>query len=262
MKVSPSQITKYLSSPWDWIWSITKINKREWDTFFTVGTVLHKVIEIYNKEWRRETNYDKLIEDAFKKDNVTDATEEEMQKIKEEIYFSVENYILSNPEQHPWSESYMNITINGHILNGYNDAIGYDYKSVSKFCDPEQTVRNWLTKYQEYRTGALMYSLLCKELDIPLEKYVYREILKADWYIPTNTTLTKEKLVEITGIEFDWEKKDEYITKYRPRKQTINDIIFIVDDKFIKEARELFDSVTSRMQADLDKVKEYITKSD
>ena len=258
MKISPSQITKYLDSPWEWIWSITKIKKRERDTFFTSGTVVHKVIEIYNKEWRRETDYERLIQEALKKDNVTDATEEELTKIREEIYFAVENYMSTNPEQHEWSESYMNVTINWHILNGYNDAIGYDYKTVSKFCDPNEKVRNWITKYYEYRVWALMYSLMCRELNIPLSKYVYKEILKSDWNIPENTTITKEKLVEITGIEFDWETKAQYIQKHRPRKQTVNDVVFIVDDEFIREARELFDDVTKRMQADLEAVKNYI----
>lgn len=260
MKLSPSQFTKFEDSKGSWIWYITWIDKRERDLFFTVWTVIHSLIEWYNKHGVRHLeDIDKLIQEDLEKNGISWLSDEEMDKIRSQVSFWIENYMFSNPERHEQPEQYFESEIAWHVIRWYVDSIWVDYKTVSWFCDPAEETRNGITTYRKYEIGAMIYAVLLHNNRIKIDKYKYIEILKADTAIKENTTYKVEQLVEIIqsqGVTDDLSKltKKELVNQYAPRKQGVRVVEFDITDEFLAEGREYIKTKSAEMVKTIENV--------
>lgn len=239
--LSVSQILYYTEKPSKWLGYVSKIDPKQFEVYYAVWSVVDKIITNYNINWLWDTSIiDKLMSEEIWENFVLP---DDYIKAKNEIIFALDNYISSSPKRDEMPQAKLEAEIDWYKVTGYVDWLWIDYKVVSSFAkEDDKPFNSTINTYTKYRYWALIYSWLLLQNWIKVDKYFYKEILKKDCSIPENTTLTKEKLLEIIGNYQEEDKdlkKSDLIIKYRPKKDSINVIEFKVNDEFIKEAEKL-----------------------
>lgn len=236
MRISVSQIKAFMKSPSQWagqnILGIKDVVKND---AFNIGKWFHHYVQTGNKE------------QAYEMLNGVEDVENSVIKLDNLIF----NFNLMWIKTIWKNEVKFNANIFGIDFLGYldnvEDSLINEYKSTSSLSnkDDKPAMRQAVNSYEEYALQSWIYM---KCTGINTVRLI--EVLNQDTLVPENTTITKDKLIELcqdfNSDDSSLTKKD-IVAKYSPRRPSSQIIMFTMTDEFDSEMTAKYEPIIKEM---------------